>query len=86
MTFPGELNNPVVVFKNTKDKPNSYVVLTELVVKGNEGVIAALHVDEQNGLVFHKLASEYGKDGTRAYLENMIEKAEVHFVDNAKSP
>lgn len=84
--IPAQLNNPVAVFKNTKGKPNSYVVLTELVVKGNERVIAALHADEeQNGLVFHKLASAYGKDGTRAYLENMIEKSDVRFVDKQKA-
>ena len=38
-----------------------------------------------NGLVFHKLASAYGKDGTRAYLENMIEKSDVRFVDKRKA-
>lgn len=84
--IPKELNNPVAVFKNTKGKANSYVVLTELSVKGNERVIAALHADqEMNGLVFHKLASAYGKDGTRAYLENMIEKSDVRFVDKRKA-
>lgn len=84
--IPKELNNPVAVFKNTKGKSNSYVVLTELAVKGNERVIAALHADqEMNGLVFHKLASAYGKDGTRAYLENMIEKSDVRFVDKQKA-
>ena len=84
--IPKELNNPVAVFKNTKGKANSYVVLTELSVKGNERVIAALHADqEMNGLVFHKLASAYGKDGTRAYLENMIEKSDVRFVDKQKA-
>ena len=84
--IPKELNNPVAVFKNTKGKSNSYVVLTELVVKGNERVIAALHADqEMNGLVFHKLASAYGKDGTRAYLENMIEKSDVRFVNKQKA-
>lgn len=84
--IPKELNNPVAVFKNTKGKSNSYVVLTELVVKGNERVIAALHADqEMKGLVFHKLASAYGKDGTHAYLENMIEKSDVRFVDKQKA-
>ncbi|NBI43228.1 hypothetical protein GVX76_06960 [[Haemophilus] felis] len=84
--IPRELNNPVAVFKNTKGKPNSYVVLTELTVKGNERVIAALHAEQEvDGLVFHKLASAYGKDGTRAYLENMIEKSEVRFVDKQKA-
>lgn len=84
--IPKELNNPVAVFKNTKGKSNSYVVLTELAVKGNERVIAALHADQEiNGLVFHKLASAYGKDSTRAYLENMIEKSDVRFVDKQKA-
>lgn len=84
--IPRELNNPVAVFKNMKGKPNSYVVLTELTVKGNERVIAALHAEQEvDGLVFHKLASAYGKDGTRAYLENMIEKSEVRFVDKQKA-
>jgi len=27
----------------------------------------------------------YGKDSTRAYLENMIEKSDVRFVDKKKS-
>lgn len=84
--IPKELNNPVAVFKNTKGKSNSYVVLTELAVKGNERVIAALHADQEiNGLVFHKLAIAYGKDSTRAYLENMIEKSDVRFVDKKKA-
>lgn len=86
--IPRELNNPVAVFKNTKvgSPNNSYVVLTELQADNGESVIVALHADKTNrGLEFNKLASIYGRNESKAYIKNMVEKSDVRFVDTQKA-
>lgn len=86
--IPRELNNPVAVFKNTKagSPHNSYVVLTELQAENGESVIVALHADKTDrGLEFNKLASIYGRNESRTYIKNMVEKSDVRFVDTQKA-
>lgn len=86
--IPRELNNPVAVFKNTKENsvPNSYVVLTEVVANNGQGVIVAIHANKvDRTLEFNKLASVYGREESKRYIANMAKYADVRFLDMEKA-
>lgn len=86
--IPQQINNPVAVFKNTKeDSPNnSYVVLTELQGTNGNPVISAIHANKtERGLEFHRIASVYGRNESSNYLTNMVKHSEVRFVDKQKA-
>ena len=86
--IPKQINNPVAVFKNTKDGApnNSYVVLTELQGTNGNPVISAIHANKtERGLEFHRIASVYGRNESSNYLTNMVKYSEVRFVDKQKA-
>lgn len=86
--IPQQINNPVAVFKNTKDGSpnNSYVVLTELQGTNGNPVISAIHANKtERGLEFHRIASVYGRNESSNYLTNMVKHSEVRFVDKQKA-
>lgn len=86
--IPQQINNPVAVFKNTKDGSpnNSYVVLTELQGTNGNPVISAIHANKtERGLEFHRIASVYGRNEPSNYLTNMVKHSEVRFVDKQKA-
>ena len=86
--IPRELNNPVAVFKNTKENsvPNSYVVLTEVVANNGQSVIVAMHANKvDRALEFNKLASVYGREESKRYIANMAKYADVRFLDMEKA-
>lgn len=86
--IPQQINNPVAVFKNTKDGApnNSYVVLTELQGTNGNPVISAIHANKtERGLEFHRIASVYGRNESSNYLTNMVKYSEVRFVDKQKA-
>ena len=86
--IPQQINNPVAVFKNTKEGTpnNSYVVLTELQGTNGNPVISAIHANKtERGLEFHRIASVYGRNESSNYLTNMVKHSEVRFVDKQKA-
>nr|DAO01511.1 MAG TPA: ParB ddrB-like ParB superfamily domain [Caudoviricetes sp.] len=86
--IPQQINNPVAVFKNTKEGSpnNSYVVLTELQGTNGNPVISAIHANKtERGLEFHRIASVYGRNKSSNYLTNMVKHSEVRFVDKQKA-
>lgn len=86
--IPQQINNPVAVFKNTKEGSpnNSYVVLTELQGTNGNPVISAIHANKtERGLEFHRIASVYGRNESSNYLTNMVKHSEVRFVDKQKA-
>ena len=86
--IPQQINNPVAVFKNTKEGSpnNSYVVLTELQGTNGNPVISAIHANKtERGLEFHRIASVYGRNESSNYLANMVKHSEVRFVDKKKA-
>ena len=86
--IPQQINNPVAVFKNTKEGSpnNSYVVLTELQGTNGNPVISAIHANKtERGLEFHRIASVYGRNESSNYLTNMVKYSEVRFVDKQKA-
>lgn len=86
--IPQQINNPVAVFKNTKEGSpnNSYVVLTELQGANGNPVISAIHANKtERGLEFHRIASVYGRNESSNYLTNMVKHSEVRFVDKQKA-
>ena len=86
--IPQQINNPVAVFKNTKEGSpnNSYVVLTELQGTNGNPVISAIHANKtERGLEFHRIASVYGRNEPSNYLTNMVKHSEVRFVDKQKA-
>lgn len=86
--IPQQINNPVAVFKNTKEGApnNSYVVLTELQGTNGNPVISAIHANKtERGLEFHRIASVYGRNESSNYLTNMVKHSEVRFVDKQKA-
>ena len=86
--IPQQINNPVAVFKNTKEGSpnNSYVVLTELQGTNGNPVISAIHANKtERGLEFHRIASVYGRNESSNYLTNMVKNSEVRFVDKQKA-
>lgn len=86
--IPQQINNPVAVFKNTKEGSpnNSYVVLTELQGANGNPVISAVHANKtERGLEFHRIASVYGRNESSNYLTNMVKHSEVRFVDKQKA-
>ncbi len=86
--IPSQLNNPVIVFKNTKkgSPKNSYVVITELQATNGDMVIVPLHANKTNGgLVFNKIASIYGRNEGAKYITNMVNYADVKYVDKQKA-
>lgn len=86
--IPQQINNPVAVFKNTKEGSpnNSYVVLTELQGTNGNPVISAIHANKtERGLEFHRIASVYGRNESSDYLTNMVKHSEVRFVDKQKA-
>ena len=86
--IPQQINNPVAVFKNTKEGSpnNSYVVLTELQGTNGNPVISAIHANKtERGLEFHRIASVYGRNESSNYLANMVKHSEVRFVDKQKA-
>ena len=86
--IPQQINNPVAVFKNTKEGSpnNSYVVLTELQGTNGKPVISAIHANKtERGLEFHRIASVYGRNESSNYLTNMVKYSEVRFVDKQKA-
>ncbi len=86
--IPQQINNPVAVFKNTKEGSpnNSYVVLTELQGANGNPVISAIHANKtERGLEFHRIASVYGRNEPSNYLTNMVKHSEVRFVDKQKA-
>lgn len=86
--IPQQINNPVAVFKNTKEGSpnNSYVVLTELQGANGNPVISAIHANKtERGLEFHRVASVYGRNESSNYLTNMVKHSEVRFVDKQKA-
>ena len=86
--IPQQINNPVAVFKNTKEGSpnNSYVVLTELQGANGNPVISAIHANKtERGLEFHRMASVYGRNEPSNYLTNMVKHSEVRFVDKQKA-
>lgn len=86
--IPKQINNPVAVFKNTKEGSpnNSYVVLTELQGTNGNPVISAIHANKtERGLEFHRIASVYGRNESSNYLTNMVKYSEVRFVDKQKA-
>ena len=86
--IPQQINNPVSVFKNTKEGSpnNSYVVLTELQGTNGNPVISAIHANKtERGLEFHRIASVYGRNESSNYITNMVKHSEVRFVDKQKA-
>ena len=86
--IPQQINNPVAVFKNTKEGSpnNSYVVLTELQGTNGNPVISAIHANKtERGLEFHRISSVYGRNESSNYLTNMVKYSEVRFVDKQKA-
>jgi len=86
--IPQQINNPVAVFKNTKEGSpnNSYVVLTELQGTNGNPVISAIHANKtERGIEFHRIASVYGRNESSNYLTNMVKHSEVRFVDKQKA-
>lgn len=86
--IPQQINNPVAVFKNTKEGSpnNSYVVLTELQGTNGNPVISAIHANKtERGLEFHRIASVYGRNESSNYLTNMVKHSEVRFVNKQKA-
>lgn len=86
--IPQQINNPVAVFKNTKEGSpnNSYVVLTELQGTNGNPAISAIHANKtERGLEFHRIASVYGRNESSNYLTNMVKHSEVRFVDKQKA-
>lgn len=86
--IPQQINNPVAVFKNTKEGSpnNSYVVLTELQGTNGNPVISAIHANKtERGIEFHRIASVYGRNESSDYLTNMVKHSEVRFVDKQKA-
>lgn len=86
--IPQQINNPVAIFKNTKEGSpnNSYVVLTELQGTNGNPVISAIHANKtERGLEFHRIASVYGRNESSNYLTNMVKYSEVRFVDKQKA-
>ncbi|QDR80243.1 glucosaminidase domain-containing protein [Sporomusa termitida] len=71
--LPENLDNPVMVFKSATTE-NAVVVLTEMVDKNGDNVIAAIHLERQHGRnVVNAMASVYGKENTTNFVQKQIE-------------
>lgn len=83
--IPQAMTDPIMVFKSATVN-NSFVVLTELTDKSGNDVIAALHLNRfENRLKINRIASVYGKDNIKNYVETQIEMGNLKYIDDKKS-
>lgn len=89
--LPMEMNDPVLLFKGSA--PNSFVVLTELMDKQGNDVIAAIHINRKYGrLEVNRIATAYSKTDERGnnhiveYVERQINAGNLLDASIKKAP
>jgi hypothetical protein len=79
-----EISNPLMILKGSIG--NSYVLVTELMDKSGQEVIAAIHLDKfQKRMRVNKIASIYGKNNIGNYIKSNISNENLVYYDKKRS-
>lgn len=82
--LPNQLSNPVAILKS-KTQKNSFVIVSQMVDTGNNPVVIAVHLDKNGRInITNEIASAYGKNGYKSFIEQNRKEGNVLYEDKKR--